>query len=204
MCFTTPLPSKDTERGAEKSDEIGRPRSTLLAAIAAAWTSCRYHLGVDTVGHVHVSAGNVNRFKAHGPRFKFKDVTPVLELHKRHHERIKPWSSITMKGFSADTVISSIVRGTDAELVACTAEVYPDIVETAYPGGNSLRSRNPTVPGPEDQEVQELLVEIQQQPGVLVFRSPAVAITNVSRVVRAARTKQENNGKLKATEHDSK
>ena len=42
-----------------------------------------------TVGRVHVSAGNVNRFTALGARFEFKDVTPVLELHKRHPERIQ-------------------------------------------------------------------------------------------------------------------
>ena len=58
----------------------------------------------------------------------------------------------------------------------------------------------------ENLEAQELLDEIQQQPGVCVQRFPAVAITNVvtasefvadgwptesvSRVVRAARTKQ--------------
>ena len=66
----------------------------------------------------------------------------------------------------------------------------------------------------EDQEAPELLVEIQQQPGVFVLRVPAVAITNIGtatgflangwstesvcRVVRAARTKQENNGKERA------
>ena len=67
----------------------------------------------------------------------------------------------------------------------------------------------------EDQEAQDLLVEIQQQqPGVVVLRSPASAVTNVGtasefladawstesvgRVVRAARTKQENNGKERA------
>ena len=100
-------------------------------------------------------------------------------------------------------------------------------------GGNSLFPRKPTqllintlcchVPGPSrcthattcvvhmNQEAQELLDEIQQQPGVLVLSGPAAAITNVvtasefladgwstesvSRVVRAARTKQENYGK---------
>ena len=66
----------------------------------------------------------------------------------------------------------------------------------------------------ENQEAQELLDEIQQQPGVFVLSCPAVAITNVvtasefladgwstesvSRVVRAARAKQENNGQERA------
>ena len=60
----------------------------------------------------------------------------------------------------------------------------------------------------EDQEAQELLHEIQQQPEVFVLSSPAVAITNVgtasevladgwstesvSSVVRAAKTKQDD------------
>ena len=60
----------------------------------------------------------------------------------------------------------------------------------------------------KDQEVQELLVEIQQQPGAFVLKGPAVATTNVgtaseflaggwstesvSRVVRAAGTKTRN------------
>ena len=68
----------------------------------------------------------------------------------------------------------------------------------------------------ENQEAQELLDEIQQQPRVFVLSGPAVAITcvvttndfladgwsteSVSRAVRAARTKQENNGK-KHAEH---
>ena len=66
----------------------------------------------------------------------------------------------------------------------------------------------------EDREARELLVEIQQQPEVLVLRGPAIAITDVgtasefladgwptesvSRVVRAARTKQEYNMKERA------
>ena len=65
----------------------------------------------------------------------------------------------------------------------------------------------------EDQEAQELLVEIQQQPGYFVLRA-AIAITHVgtaseflvdgwstqfvSRFVRAAKTKQEHNGKERA------
>ena len=66
----------------------------------------------------------------------------------------------------------------------------------------------------EDREARELLVEIQQQPEVLVLRGPAIAITDVgtasefladgwptesvSRVVRAARTKQEYHEKERA------
>ena len=66
----------------------------------------------------------------------------------------------------------------------------------------------------ENQEAQEILDETQQQPGVFVLSGPAVGITNVvtasefladgwstesvSRVVRAATTKQENNGKERA------
>ena len=46
-------------------------------------------LGVDAVGRAHISAGNVNRFKAHGACFKFKDVALALELHNRHPERIQ-------------------------------------------------------------------------------------------------------------------
>ena len=70
--------------------------------------------------------------------------------------------------------------------------------------------RNRVLSTSENQEAQELLDEIQQQPGVFVLSGPAVAISNVvtasefladgwstesaSRVERAARTKQENNG----------
>ena len=66
----------------------------------------------------------------------------------------------------------------------------------------------------QGQEAQGLLVEIQQQPRVFVLRGPALAITyvgtasgflahgwsteSVSCVVRAARTKQENNWKERA------
>ena len=75
----------------------------------------------------------------------------------------------------------------------------------------------PVLSTTEYQEAQELLVEIQQQPGVFVLKGPAVAITNVGtasgfladgwstesvcRVVRAARAKQENNGKETRTMH---
>ena len=66
----------------------------------------------------------------------------------------------------------------------------------------------------ESQEAQGLVDEIQQQPSVFVLRGPAIVITNVatasalpadgwstesvSRVVRTARTKHENNGKERA------
>ena len=65
----------------------------------------------------------------------------------------------------------------------------------------------------ESQETQWLLDEIQQQPTVLVLSGPATVITNVatasvfladgstesvSRVVRTARTRQENNGRKSA------
>ena len=66
----------------------------------------------------------------------------------------------------------------------------------------------------ENQEAQELLDEIQQQPGVFVLSGPADATTNVvtaselladglstesvSRVVIEAKTKQGNNGKERA------
>ena len=56
----------------------------------------------------------------------------------------------------------------------------------------------------EDQEAQGLLDEIQQQPDGTCPEWPAEFLADgcstesVSRVVRAARTKQENNGKERA------
>ena len=52
----------------------------------------------------------------------------------------------------------------------------------------------------ENQETQWLLDEIQRQPSVYVLSGPATVITNiaVSRVVRTARTTQENNERERA------